>query len=121
MTKKLIGVMLLAGSALFAAPHFSIGIGVGAPAYYPPPAVAAVQPPCPGPGYTWVDGYYAQGGGWVAGYWAPPEYYAVPAYRGDRDWDRDRGWNRDRFRDRDRDRGWSHEREEHHEGGRGYG
>ena len=108
--KKLLGVMLLAGGSLFAAPHFSIGIGVGAPAYYPPPAVVAVQPPCPGPGYTWVDGYFGVGGGWVAGYWAPPAYYAAPAYGRV-------GHGRDRDRDRDRDR---HEREEHHERERGY-
>jgi len=88
--KKLIGVMLLAGSSLFAAPHFSIGIGVGAPGYVPPAAVA-VQPPCPGPGYSWVDGYWANGA-WIAGYWAPPAHYAArayPVYRHGRDWDRD--------------------------------
>ena len=87
--KRLIGVMLLAGSALFAAPRISVGIGVGAPVYAPPAAVA-VQPPSPGPGYTWVDGYWANGA-WIAGYWAPPAYYAAPAYpvyRHDRDWDR---------------------------------
>jgi hypothetical protein len=25
-------------------------------------------PPCPGPGYAWVAGYY-NGGYWVPGYW----------------------------------------------------
>src|ERR1041384_5998095 len=64
-TKLLVG-LLLGGSALFAATHVSIGIGVGGYGYAPPPAVAyapappvvAYAPPCPGPGYTWVDGYW---------------------------------------------------------------
>ena len=29
---------------------------------------AAYVPPCPGPGYTWVAGYYSNGY-WVAGRW----------------------------------------------------
>ena len=28
----------------------------------------AYAPPCPGPGYVWVAGYY-NGGYWVPGYW----------------------------------------------------
>ncbi len=28
----------------------------------------AYVPPCPGPGYSWVAGYY-NGGYWVPGYW----------------------------------------------------
>lgn len=77
MKKALLGMMLLAGTAgtsLFAAPHVSIGIGFGAPA-----PVAVVRPPCPGPGYSWVDGYYANSG-WVAGYWAPPVVRVAPRY-----------------------------------------
>ncbi len=113
MKKKLLPLMLLAGGSLFAETHFSVGIGVGAPAYYPPAAVAAVRPPCPGPDYSWVDGYWADGA-WVAGYWAPPAYYAAPRYREYRhDWDdRDHDLYRDRYRDhdRDRDRGWDHDR-----------
>ena len=96
MKTKLLTVMLLAGGALFAAPRISIGIGVGAPRYYAPAPVVAVRPPCPGPGYSWVDGYWTPGRTWVAGYWAAPyrgAYVAAPhyAYRG-RDWDRGRGW-----------------------------
>jgi hypothetical protein len=71
----------------------------------------AYVPPCPGPGYEWVAGYYANGY-WVPGRWAFRGVRAVgPApvvgfgYRGhdrDRFYDRDR--DRDRFRERDRDR-----------------
>jgi hypothetical protein len=31
----------------------------------------AYVPPCPGPGYVWVNGYYANGY-WVPGYWNYP-------------------------------------------------
>jgi len=65
--KKTMALLILFAGGLFAAPRVTVGIGFGAPA----PVVVA-QPPCPGPGYTWVDGYYAPSGVWVAGYWAPP-------------------------------------------------
>jgi hypothetical protein len=66
MKKAMVTMMLLAGG-LFAAPHvrFGVDIGVAAP-------VAVVRPACPGPGYAWVNGYYAPDGVFVAGYWAPP-------------------------------------------------
>ncbi len=64
MKKTMLLMTLLAGG-LFAAPRVTVGIGFGAP-------VAAVQPVCPRPGYTWVNGYYEPGGVWIAGYWAPP-------------------------------------------------
>ncbi len=102
MKTKLIALMMLAGGSLFAQTHVSIGIGLG-PGYYPPPVVA-VRPPCPGPGYTWVDGYRERGGAWMAGYWAAPNGYYRRDFDGDR-WrrgDRDREW---REHDRDRDRG----------------
>ena len=45
--------------------------------------------PAPRPGWVWVEGYYAQDGTWVPGYWAPaqprPGYAWVPGY-----WDGDR-------------------------------
>lgn len=66
MKKAALALMILAGTA-FAGPRVAVGINFGVPA-----PVAVVQPVCPGPGYVWVDGYYAPGGGWVAGYWAPP-------------------------------------------------
>ena len=66
--KKAIAVMMLLGGGLFAAPAVRVGIGIGLGA---PAPVAVVRPACPGPGYTWVNGYYAANG-WVAGYWAAP-------------------------------------------------
>lgn len=63
MKTKLLAVLLLAGSSLFAAPRVFVGIGVGiggyvGPAYAPPAVRVAVVPPCPGPGYAWVGGYW---------------------------------------------------------------
>jgi hypothetical protein len=75
MKMKLLAMMLLAGGSMFAQTQFSIGIGFGghgAGFYQPPPSYASNIPPCPGPDYTWVDGYWSQNYGrstWVAGYW----------------------------------------------------
>ena len=94
MKAKLLLALMLAGSALFAGPHFYVGIGVPAPvAVYapPPPPVAYVAPPWPGPGYTWVAGYWYPVGGryfWRGGYWARPPYVGArwfgPRYYGRR-------------------------------------
>jgi hypothetical protein len=65
--KKAMAVMMLLAGGLCAAPRVTVGIGFGVPA-----PVVVVRPVCPGPGYAWVDGYYAPNGVWVAGYWAPP-------------------------------------------------
>ena len=74
--KKAIAVMMLLAGGLFATPRVTVGIGFGAPA-----PVAVARPVCPGPGYTWIDGYYAPSGVWVAGYWAPPAVARVaPRY-----------------------------------------
>ena len=74
--KKAIATMMLLAGGLFAAPAVRVGIGIGVPA-----PVAVVRPVCPGPGYTWVDGYYAPNGIWVAGYWAPPAVVRIaPRY-----------------------------------------
>ena len=97
MKTKLLALLFLVGtSSMFARTHFSIGIGVGGygpgyyapryyapayPAYYAPPVVA-YEPPCPGPGYNWVSGYWYTAGPrrfWREGYWAPPVY--VRSYR----------------------------------------
>jgi hypothetical protein len=74
--KKAMAVMMLLAGGLFAAPRVTFGIGFGAPA-----PVAVVRPVCPGPGYSWVDGYYAPNGGWMSGYWAPPAVVRIaPRY-----------------------------------------
>ena len=116
MKTKLLAMLLMAGGSMFASTRISVGIGVGsnAPAYYAQPApVQAVIPPCPGPDYTWVDGYWAQNAGhrnWVAGSWQrrPAPVVVAPRheapkfdYRGYRD---DRAHVRDRERDRDHGR-----------------
>jgi hypothetical protein len=102
MKTKLLAILLLAGSSLFARVHFSVGIGLGYPGYgyyvpAPPPApvVAYYRPPCPGPQYSWVNGYYYPVRGryiWRTGYWARrpyvraywvgPRYYRHRYYRG---------------------------------------
>ena len=73
MKTKLLAMMLLAGGAVFAQPRFSVGIGFN----QAPPAYASNISPCPGPGYTWVDGYWSQNYGqpvWIAGYWNAPVF-----------------------------------------------
>jgi hypothetical protein len=88
------------GMAATPAKAAEIGIYVGGPAAY--------VPRCPGPGYAWVAGYYANG------YWVPGRWNFV----GVRGWDRDdfwryhRDWDRDGWRDRDRfrGRGWDRDR-----------
>ncbi len=101
MKIRLLALMLLAGTSMFAATHFYFGVGIGpryypAPApiaaYYPPPApVVGYVPPAPGYGYTWVSGsYYPVGPRWVwrPGYWARPPYarayWVGPRYYGHR-------------------------------------
>ena len=96
MKTKLIAGMLLAASCMFAGPRIAIGVGVGVPVApygyvapapaYVAPAPVAVVPPMPGPGYSWVGGYWYGVGVhrvWHAGYWAAPHH----VYYG-------RGWRR---------------------------
>ena len=89
MKTKFITLLLVAGSSLFAGTHVAIGFGVGG--YYAPPPVVAYAPPWPGPGYTWVDGYWYPVGPrrvWRAGYWARPPYrgayWVAPRFEGRR-------------------------------------
>jgi hypothetical protein len=93
MKKALVAMILVAGSAL-AGPRVRVGFGFGAPA-----SVAVVRPACPGPGYAWVDGYYAPNGVWVQGFWRAPEVavrvaprYVAPRYY---DYNHDRRFHRD--------------------------
>ena len=116
--KKLLAFVLLAGGIAVAA-DVNLGIRIGPP---PAPRVLAV-PASPGPGYTWVDGYWYPVGNhykWHAGYytrspyegarWVAPRYEGGMFYNGY--WGGDRGriehdhrWDRDRYRDyRERDR-----------------
>jgi hypothetical protein len=103
MKTKLFTLLLLAGSAsaLVAGPRVFARFGVGyggygyaapAPMYYAPmpaPRVVRYVPPCPGPGYAWVDGYWVPSGpsyAWHAGYWARPAHagarWVAPRYYG---------------------------------------
>ena len=61
----------------------------------------AVGPACPGPGYTWVEGYFARNGVWIAGYWAPPAVVLENVRVHDRDHDFS---GRDVYFDRDHGR-----------------
>ena len=102
MAKWMLGAAVVAGGlglAATPAKAAEFGVYIGRPAAY--------VPPCPGPGYEWVAGYYS-GGYWVPGRWAFRSGYRAPVvrYYGDRDdhrvYDRDRDWDRDRHFDRDR-------------------
>jgi hypothetical protein len=99
--KKAIGLMMLLAGGMFAAPRVNVGISFGVPA-----SVAVVRPACPGPGYTWVDGYSAPNGFWVAGYWAPPAVVVAPRVGNFHAFDRDHGRVIEHGRgfDRDHDR-----------------
>jgi hypothetical protein len=93
MKTKILAGLLLLGSAAFAAPRVSFGIGFGAPAPY----VQAV-PPCPGPGYEFINGYWqfvGVGGGWHNDYRRAP---VVRYDRGHEHFDRDRGHDQNHFR-----------------------
>lgn len=91
MKTKLLALFLLAGSSMFAGVFVGVRIGVPVRGYYvasPPPApVVAYATPCPGPGYTWVRGFWYPVGPhwyWRAGYWAPRPfagaYWVPPRY-----------------------------------------
>ena len=95
MKTKLLALLLLAGSTVFASPavFFGVGFGGGGYAIAPPPPVPVVayRPPCPGPEFAWVNGYYTPYYGryvWHTGYWARPPYMGArwygPRYYGHR-------------------------------------
>lgn len=97
MKTKVLVLLLLAGTSLFARTHVSIGIGIGGfypygyyappPVYYAPPPVYYAPSPvyyAPAPAYyapapvypaygsVWISGYYYPYGGrrvWRPGYW----------------------------------------------------
>src|SRR5437016_5868784 len=122
MKTKLIALMLLAGGAMFAQTRFSFGVSVGNNRgyYTQAPVYAAPIPPCPGPGYTWANGY-----------WNPPVYYNSyngynsynsysyqPRYeRRDYDrYDRDYRYRQSFNRGSEHDRGWGNrDRDDRHD------
>ena len=105
--------LAVGGLGLTAAPAKAaqIGVYIGTGAEY--------VPPCPGPGYTWIAGYYSNGY-WIAGRWAFNGivrdrddfnrgwgiFDRDDFNRGRRDFDRDHRADRDDNRDRGRDNGW---------------
>jgi hypothetical protein len=90
MKTKWIALMILAAGTAFSQTRFSVGIGIGTPGYYAPAPVpyVAAQPPMPGPGYVWINGYYNPYRQFVSGYWALPPfagaYWVAPRYYGGR-------------------------------------
>ncbi len=100
---RMLAVALIAGGTMFAQTRFSIGIGVGGygPGYYPPPNYEEYVAPCPGPDYSWVDGYWEPQGGrnvWFDGYWRRPYvsgYRVAPRYVQPRYYNSYRGYDRD--------------------------
>jgi hypothetical protein len=65
MNWMLAAAMVAGGLGLAATPAQAARIGI----YVRGPV--AYVPPCPGPGYVWVAGYYANGY-WIPGYWNFP-------------------------------------------------
>jgi hypothetical protein len=131
MKRKLLALALLSVGVMFA--QISVGIQIGPP---PQPRIIRVRPVQPGPGYSYVDGYwYANNGryNWHDGYWTRPPYESAswmqPRYEGGRfyqgfwsapnrePYGHDHKWDRDKHnRDYDRD-----EKHEHKEKGHGRG
>jgi hypothetical protein len=93
MKTWMLGAAVLAGGLALSTPRAQaagVRVYLGGPAAY--------VPPCPGPGYFWIDGYYS-GSYWVPGRW---EFRGV--------YDRDHFYRgHDFYRDHDR-RDWDHDR-----------
>ncbi len=58
-----LGTLGLGATQQAHAARIGVGVYVGGPVAY--------VPPCPGPGYVWTAGYYANGV-WVPGFWRAP-------------------------------------------------
>ena len=111
---KAILLMLLAAGTMFA--QISIGVRIGPP---PPERIVRVQPHSPGPGYTWLAGYWYPSGNkykWHDGYWTRPAYsgahWVQPRYESQQyyagHWDGDHGkvnhnhlWDKSKGHERD--------------------
>jgi hypothetical protein len=114
MKKQLLALMFFAAGSVFG--QFNIGVRIGPP---PAPRIVRVQPRSPGPGYSWVGGYWYPVGNrysWHEGYWTRPAYtgarWVEPRHDGTQYyqgyWDGDHGqvahdhrWDRDRSHNRD--------------------
>jgi hypothetical protein len=118
MKAKAIVLMFLAAGTVFT--QVSIGVRIGAP---PPPRVVRVQPRSPGPGYSWLAGYWYPVGNhykWHEGYWTRPAYtgshWVAPHHDGQRYfegyWDGDHGRVN---HDHKWDRGHDHNRDFNHD------
>ena len=81
MKKWVLAIALAAGTLGLGASQanaarIGFGVYVGAPGYVPP---------CPGPGYAWVAGYYNDGN-WVPGFWRAPQQRIGVVVRGGYGW-----------------------------------
>jgi hypothetical protein len=112
------GAALAAAMAVPASAQVSFGVQIGRTP--PPPIRYEGRPRIPGPGFVWVDGYWASNRGryvWVPGAWQRPPYAGAYWSHGHYDhyndgwhyheghWDRDdhgdhHDWDRDRGRER---------------------
>lgn len=90
MKTKLLALLLLAGSTVFARGVF-VGVGIGGTYVAAPPPAPIVEyaPTYYRPGYAWIGGSYYPVGprwNWRAGYWARPPYahaaWVGPRYYG---------------------------------------
>jgi hypothetical protein len=85
MKTKLIAMLLMAGSTMFAGVRFGFGVGFGVPVPAPV-VVAAPILPCPGPGYILTNGVWVAPP-FVGAYWVGPRYVGgryIGGYRGGR-------------------------------------
>jgi hypothetical protein len=89
MKTKLMILAFLAAGSLLAQPRFYAGVRFGyAPAPVavvaaPPAPLVSYMPAAPGPGYSWVSGYWHPAGpryAWHAGYWARPAFVGARWY-----------------------------------------
>jgi WXXGXW repeat (2 copies) len=83
----------------------------------PPPLRYEVRPPVPGPGYSWVEGYWGDRDGryvWVPGVWRRPPYEG--AYWNHPHYDHyDKGWRMHEGH-WDHDDHGDHHDDDHHDG-----
>lgn len=86
MKTKLLALLLLAGSSLFAGPRFYVGFGFG---YRPVPRYYYVAPPPPPPPVVTYYAqpvapvvYYGPRAPWPGAIWVGPRWYGGHYYRG---------------------------------------